>query len=110
MVDNAWFFIASFICYVIAVYLVWKPGKLRFSFLFVMLQYFFAFFGYGKSHLPYLLVPYLTVHDHFTNHAMALALIIVFLLGLVALVPSLYLLLRLFLFDAQYVRGKYSKK
>lgn len=110
MVDNAWFFVASFICYVIAVYLVWKPGKLRFSFLFVMLQYFFAFFGYGKSHLPYLLVPYLTVHQHFTNHAMALALVIVFILGLIVLVPSLYLLLRLFLFDAQYVRGKFSKK
>lgn len=57
-----------FICYVIAVYLVWKPGKLRFPFIFVILQYFFAFFGYGKSHL------------------------------------------RLFLFDAQYVRGKFSEK
>ncbi|WP_152394632.1 cytochrome d ubiquinol oxidase subunit II [Paenibacillus guangzhouensis] len=110
MVDNAWFFIASFICYVIAVYLVWKRSRLQLSFVMVMLQFGFAFFGYGKSHLPYILVPYLTLHEHFTNESMALALVIVFLLGLLVLVPSLYLLLRLFLFDASYVRGKLSKK
>ena len=37
---------------------------------------------------------------------MALMLVIVFILGLLLLVPSLILLLRLFIFDADYVKGK----
>ncbi len=40
---------------------------------------------------------------------MAIALITVFVLGLLLLIPSLYLLMRLFLFDAKYVQGKRSK-
>ena len=41
-------------------------------------QFVFAFFGYGASHYPYLLYPYLTIYDSFTNPAMAISLIIVF--------------------------------
>ena len=37
---------------------------------------------------------------------MGLALTIVFILGLLLLLPSLILLLRLFVFDKQYVEGK----
>lgn len=37
---------------------------------------------------------------------MGLALVIVFILGLLLLVPSLILLLRLFVFDKEYVEGK----
>ena len=66
----------------------------------------FAFFGYGASHYPYLLYPHLTLYDSFTNPAMAISLIIAFLLGLCLLIPSLILLMRLFLFNKNYVRGK----
>ena len=61
---------------------------------------------YGASHYPYLLYPYLTIYDSFTNPAMAISLIVVFIMGLCLLIPSLYLLMRLFLFDKDYVRGK----
>lgn len=110
MVRDAWLFILSFLCYVAAVYSIWLRNRYRLAFIFVLLQFAFAFFGYGKSHLPYILYPYLTIYEHFTNQTMAIALVIVFILGLLVLIPSLYLLLRLFLFDAAYVRGKLGKK
>lgn len=45
MLNLAWMFVASFICFLIAVYLVWSKKRLGLSFLFVMLQFGFAFFG-----------------------------------------------------------------
>jgi cytochrome d ubiquinol oxidase subunit II len=109
MVDLSWMFVASFLCFLIAVYLVWKQIAYGLAFILVMLQFAFAFFGYGASHLPYLLYPYITIHQNFTNDTMGLALITAFIAGLCLLIPSIYLLMRLFLFDAGYVQGK-SKK
>ncbi|NDI36329.1 cytochrome d ubiquinol oxidase subunit II [Chengkuizengella sediminis] len=105
MVDLSWMFVISFICFIVAVYFVWKRKKLGWAFVFVMFQFAFAFFGYGASHLPYILYPYINIHEHFTNQTMAIALVTVFILGLLLLVPSLYLLMRLFLFDIKYVQG-----
>ncbi|MFD0695238.1 cytochrome d ubiquinol oxidase subunit II [Paenibacillus sp. GCM10027628] len=110
MVDLAWMFAASFLCFLIAVFLVWKRRGFGWSFIFVMLQFAFAFFGYGASHLPYILYPYITLYHNFTSDTMALSLIIAFIAGLLLLVPSLALLMKLFLFDASYVQGNSSKK
>ena len=93
-------FIASFICFVIAVYLVWKRIRLGIAFIMVMLQFAFAWYGYGRSHLPYILYDYIHIHESITNDTMAIALITAFILGFCVLVPSLILLMRLFLFDA----------
>jgi cytochrome d ubiquinol oxidase subunit II len=109
MLSLSWMFILSFLCFLIAVYLVWTRKHLGLAFVFVMLQFAFAFFGYGAAHLPYILYPYLTIYDNFTNEAMAAALIIAFILGLLLLIPSLYLLMRLFLFNAKYVKGNFDK-
>jgi cytochrome bd ubiquinol oxidase subunit II len=106
MLDLSWMFILSFLFFLGAVYFIWKKQKLGLSFIFVMLQYAFAFYGYGTAHLPYLLYPYLSIYDEFTNEAMAIALIITFIAGFLLLIPSLYLLMRLFLFNNQYVQGK----
>lgn len=106
MVDLSWLFSLSFLFFLGAVYLIWKQERLGLAFIFVMLQFATAFFGYGASHLPYLLYPYLTIYDGFTNEAMAIALIIAFIAGLLLLIPSLYLLMRLFLFDNKYVQGR----
>ena len=110
MLDIAWMFIASFICFVIAVYLVWKRIRLGIAFIMVMLQFAFAWYGYGRSHLPYILYDYIHIHESITNDTMAIALITAFILGFCVLVPSLILLMRLFLFDANYIRGKSAKK
>ncbi|OBZ17602.1 MULTISPECIES: cytochrome d ubiquinol oxidase subunit II [Bacillales] len=106
MMDRAWMFGLSFLFFMLAVYFVWKKQRLGLSFIFVILQFAFAFYGYGSAHLPYILYPYLTIHDNFTNESMAIALITAFVLGLLLLIPSLYLLMRLFLFNTNYVKGK----
>lgn len=104
--DIWWVFGLSFICFLAAVLLIWKRKFLGCSFILVMLQFFFAFFGYGASHLPYILDPYITVHSAVTNETMGYTLVVAFIAGLLLLVPSLILLMKLFLFDADYVRGQ----
>ncbi|MGP1907638.1 cytochrome d ubiquinol oxidase subunit II [Metabacillus sp. JX24] len=106
MMDMSWLFGLSLLFFAGAVYLIWKKKRLGVSFILVMLQFAAAFYGYGASHLPYVLYPYVTIYTSFTNDTMALALILAFLAGLMLLVPSLYLLMRLFLFDNDYVKGK----
>ncbi|MGG3739329.1 cytochrome d ubiquinol oxidase subunit II [Aeribacillus pallidus] len=101
-----WMFALSLLCFFVASYFIYKQKRYGTAFIFVMFQFFFAFFGYGVSHLPYILYPYVTIHDSVTNITMATALVVVFIAGLLLLVPSLYLLMRLFLFDADYVKGK----
>ena len=79
------------------------------AFIAVMLQYAVAWFGYGYTHLPYILYPYIDINKAVVNETMASALVVVFIFGLLLLIPALYLILRLFLFDNDYVRGKSSK-
>ncbi|MFC0216251.1 cytochrome d ubiquinol oxidase subunit II [Paenibacillus chartarius] len=106
MIDLSWMFALSLLCFLIAVWNVWRRRRYGLAFIMVMLQFGFAFYGYGAAHLPYILYPYVTIHQNFTSPTMALALIIAFVLGLLLLIPSLWLLMKLFLFDAAYVQGK----
>ncbi|UCZ55233.1 cytochrome d ubiquinol oxidase subunit II [Bacillus shivajii] len=105
MLDMAWVFLASLVCFVLAVWLIYRRTYLGVAFIFVSLQFGFAFFGYGATHLPYILYPYLTIYESITGPEMGIALIIAFVFGLLLLIPSLYLLLRLFIFNAKYVKG-----
>ena len=98
-------FLISFLLFLGTVWLLWKRRSYGLGVGLLLGQFFFAFFGYGASHYPYLLYPYLTIYDSFTNPAMAISLITAFILGLCLLIPSLVLLLRLFLFNKNYVRG-----
>ncbi|HEY0828033.1 MAG TPA: cytochrome d ubiquinol oxidase subunit II [Bacilli bacterium] len=109
MVDLSWMFALSLTCFIIAISLIWTRQRYGTAFILVMLQFALAFFGYGASHLPYILYPYLTMYDNFTNEAMALALIIAFVAGLLLLIPSLYLIMKLFLFNTKYVEGREKK-
>ncbi|TDL35196.1 cytochrome d ubiquinol oxidase subunit II [Jeotgalibacillus sp. S-D1] len=101
-----WMFGLSLLFFMIATFLMYKKKMYGFSFISVMLQFFFAFFGYGASHLPYIIYPYVTITGSVVNETMGTALVIVFIAGLLLLIPSLILLMRLFLFDADYVKGK----
>lgn len=101
-----WMFGLSLLFFMIATLLVYKKRMYGIAFVMVMLQFFFAFFGYGASHLPYIIYPYVTIGGSVVNETMGTALVIVFIAGLLLLIPSLYLLMRLFLFDADYVKGK----
>lgn len=106
MVNIWWAFGLSFLLFLGTVLLLWKKQKYGLAFGLLAGQFLIAFFAYGFSHKPYLLYPYLTIYDSFTNEAMATSLIIAFILGLALLIPSLYLLLKLFLFNKDYVKGK----
>lgn len=106
MVDVAWMFVISGVLFFITVWLLWKKKKYGLAVVLLFSQFGFAFFAYGISHYPYLLYPYLTIYDGFTNEAMAIALVVAFVLGLCLLLPSLYLLFKLFLFNKDYVTGK----
>ncbi|MBU8880335.1 cytochrome d ubiquinol oxidase subunit II [Bacillus sp. FJAT-29790] len=106
ILDLWWLFGLSFFLFVGTVWLVWKRRNYGLAFWFLTGQFALAFFAYGIAHYPYLLYPHLTLYDSFTNEAMAIALIVAFIAGLGLLLPSLYLLLRLFLFDKNYIRGE----
>lgn len=106
LLEYWWIFGLSLLFFLGTVYFIWKKTRYGLAVIFSALQYFSAFMGYGIAHYPYLLYPHLTLFDGFTNRAMAVALITAFILGLLLLIPSIYLLLRLFLFDKQYVAGK----
>ncbi len=101
-----WMFALSFALYIGTIYLLWKKRSFMLAFLLLVGQFAFAFFAYGVSHYPYLLYPYLTIYDSFTNQSMAISLVIAFVLGLGVLIPSLYLLGKLFLFNRNYIQGK----
>ncbi|RBW70003.1 cytochrome d ubiquinol oxidase subunit II [Bacillus taeanensis] len=109
ILNYAWMFILSLICFMAATYFIFNRKRYGTAFIFVMLQFFFAFFGYGLSHLPYILYPYITIYSASVNTTMGWALVVVFIAGLFLLIPSLFLLMRLFLFDADYVKGNKGK-
>jgi cytochrome d ubiquinol oxidase subunit II len=110
MLDYSWMFVLSLLAFIVALYLVWRERSYGWAFILVMVQFALAFFGYGVSHLPSILYPYIHLYDNFTNRTMALYLIGAFLAGLLLLIPSLYLLMRLFLFNTPYVEGIKPKK
>lgn len=99
-------FALSAILFVFTIWLIWTKRQYGLAVILLIFQFACAFFAYGISHYPYLLYPHLTIHQGFTNTQMAIALVIAFILGLCLLIPSLYLLFRLFLFNKDYVTGK----
>lgn len=103
--DLWWVFGLSLLLFIGTVWLLYKQKNYGLAFGLLVGQFALAFYGYGFSHYPYLLYPHLTLYDSFTNEAMAISLVIAFIAGLALLIPSLYLLVRLFLFDKKYVRG-----
>ncbi|MBZ8175072.1 cytochrome d ubiquinol oxidase subunit II [Staphylococcus delphini] len=104
--DYGWLFIISFIAFVIAGVLTLLKKAHGIAFIFVIIQMGTAFFGYGLSKLPYILYPYVHIDDAVTNDSMALMLTIAFIGGLLLLLPSLFFIFKLFVFDKEYVRGK----
>lgn len=104
--DYGWLFIISFIAFVIAGMLTLLKKAHGIAFIFVIIQMGTAFFGYGLSKLPYILYPYVHIDDAVTNDSMALVLTIAFIGGLLLLLPSLFFIFKLFVFDKEYVRGK----
>lgn len=106
MVNLWWMFAISAVLFIITVILIWMRKNYGLAVSLLIAQFAVAFFAYGIAQYPYLLYPYLTIYDSFTSTQMAIALVIAFILGLCLLIPSLFLLLKLFLFNKNYVTGK----
>lgn len=81
-------------------------GKPRVAVVFVILQYAIATFAYGASHLPYIVYPYLTVGEAFTNINTFYSLLNVLGLGLAILLPGFIVFWALFLKDKRYLQRK----
>lgn len=106
MLNLSWLFVVSGLLFLGTYWLLWKKIQYGLAVILLILQFGTAFFAYGVSHYPYLLYPYITIYDNFTHHAMAISLVIAFIAGFCLLVPSLYLVFRLFIFDKGYVSGE----
>lgn len=106
LVNLWWMFAISAVLFIITVVLLWIRKNYGLAVSLLIAQFAVAFFAYGIAQYPYLLYPYLTIYDSFTSTQMAIALVIAFILGLCLLIPSLFLLLKLFLFNKNYVTGK----
>ncbi|MFF2797682.1 cytochrome d ubiquinol oxidase subunit II [Lysinibacillus xylanilyticus] len=106
MVNLWWMFAISAVLFIITVVVIWMRKNYGLAVGLLIAQFAVAFFAYGIAQYPYLLYPYLTIYDSFTSTQMAIALVIAFILGLCLLIPSLFLLLKLFLFNKNYVTGK----
>lgn len=106
MMDLGWLLALSVGFFLIALWLLYKGRRYGLAFLCVMLQFFCAFFAYGIGQYPYLLDPYVTIRSGATHESMGVALVVAFIGGLCLLIPSLVLVFKLFLFDADYVKGK----
>jgi cytochrome bd ubiquinol oxidase subunit II len=101
MLDLWWMFAASLAFFCVATLLIYKNKQYGIAFLCVMFQFLFAIFGYGIGHLPYILEPFITVDSGISNSIADIALVVIFILGSIILIPSFYMLVKSFLQPAE---------
>lgn len=106
-------FIISMIAFLIGYSSLWwkdknhkTRGKPRVAVVFVAIQYIIATFAYGVAHLPYIVYPYLTIGDAFTNLNTFYSLLNILAIGLAILLPGFIIFWALFLKDKRYLQKK----
>lgn len=78
----------SICCYLWSVWLVFRKKQLYFAFLLTSLYLLFAFVAYGISHLPSILTPFVMFDDIAPNVQIVIAAIVIYLSGIILMVPS----------------------
>ncbi|PYZ94988.1 hypothetical protein CR194_05585 [Salipaludibacillus keqinensis] len=112
MIDIWYLFALSLVAAAIGYSALWwpskkqKPGRARVAVIFTVLQFGLASFGYGYSHMPYILYPELTVFDAFTDPTMFRWLLYGYAGGLALLVPAFVIFWRLFMKDKKYLQAE----
>src|SRR5699024_1159519 len=106
ILDLWWVFALSFLLFLWTVWLLWNKTHYGWAFTLLVGQFAVAFYGYGFAHYSFLLYPHLPLYDGFTNESMAISPIERFVAGLLLFLPSLYLVLRLFLLSKGYGKGE----
>lgn len=94
----SWMFLLSLFCLLAAVTLVFQKKRLGLAFLLASLQFFFAFFGYGISHLPYIIYPFIKLKQLSHFHGVKAGIYSAVIMSLALLLPSLILVCRLVIF------------
>ncbi len=69
----------------------------------IAVHYLLAGYAYGRSHLPYLIFPYVTLKQGFTDPATFHALSFSYIIGAAILIPGFIYFWRLFLKDRRYI-------
>ncbi|WP_143286957.1 cytochrome d ubiquinol oxidase subunit II [Caenibacillus caldisaponilyticus] len=82
-----------------------KPGVPRASVVLTIVQYLLAGYAYGKAHYPYIVYPYVTVAQGFTDPNTFRALSISYLIGLMLLLPGFIFFWKMFMADHRYIRA-----
>ncbi|MTT31973.1 cytochrome d ubiquinol oxidase subunit II [Terrilactibacillus sp. BCM23-1] len=97
LLNYSWMFLVSLVCFFLAITLIFKRSNFFLAFLFVIFQYFFAFFGYGISHLPYLLYPYIKLQTttRLSVNSVFDVILLMLILGVSTIIPLLLLKLRI---------------
>jgi cytochrome d ubiquinol oxidase subunit II len=80
------------------------PGRPRFAFVAVVIQYALASFAYGSAHMPYIVYPVLTVQQGFTNATIFRSLLISYAVSTAILIPVFYWFWKLFMKDKRYLK------
>lgn len=93
VLDHSWLFLMSLVCLLLAVTLVFMKKNYLMSFLMVMLQYFFALWGYAASHLPYIIYPDIRVSAGM-HELLVSGWLMPLILVLSLIPPAFYLLLK----------------
>ncbi|PYZ95483.1 hypothetical protein CR205_18285 [Alteribacter lacisalsi] len=81
-------------------------GRPRLAVIMIVIQFGLASFGYGFSHMPYILYPDLTIQDAFTDPAMFRWLLVGYGVGMALLIPAFIVFWRLFMKDKRYLQAE----
>ncbi|GGE40792.1 cytochrome D ubiquinol oxidase subunit II [Pullulanibacillus camelliae] len=93
----AWLFLLSLVCLMVAITLIFLDRLPRTAFFFGLLQFLCAFFGYGISHLPYIVYPDLMLEPAVFHRAILNGLFDLLIVLVSLIIPICLLSFRLFL-------------
>lgn len=85
-------------------------GMPRLAVMAITIQYFLASFAYGKSHLPYIVYPHVTITSGFTDPASFHSVFGVIIVGFIILFPGFFFFWRMFMKDKRYLTQKQQDK
>jgi cytochrome bd ubiquinol oxidase subunit II len=85
-------------------------GMPRVAVIAVTIQYLLASYVYGKAHLPYIVYPYVTIHEAVTDPNSFRAVFITYIVGFAILFPGFIYFWSLFMNDKRYLRQRKFQK
>jgi len=85
-----------------------RIGRPRLAVIAVTIQYLLASYAYGRSHLPYMIYPDVTIESGFTHPNTFRALFVTYIVGFLILFPGFIYFWKLFMKDKRYLKQNES--